>query len=150
MKSIVAVAAILGISLTAGISGYLLGRFTEAKRVQIQDAAAYALASQALEPGLASANPDEVEHALWLTLGNLRAVERTSNRAMPSDIAAMEIAIAYAKLAQMPVTANLQARKGLLMKQAISACQRTTSPNCNVEALTLLAQRLSAPGAPTR
>jgi len=146
MKSGIAVWAILGLSLTAGISGYWLGRFTEAKIIQIQDEAALG----ALRLELGSKNPDEVEHALWLTLGDLRVLERRPSQAMTRDIAAMEVAITYAKLAQMSHSLNQSARSELLMKHAISTCQKTASPNCNAEALASIARRLSAPAATTK
>jgi len=146
MKSSIAVMAILGLSLTAGISGYWLGRFTEAKSIQIQDEAAWG--ARPLELG--SNNPDEVEHALWLRLGDLHTIERRPSQAMTRDIAAMEIAITYAKLAQMSPALNQSARSGLLMKHAISTCQKTASPNCNAEALASIARRLSSPAATTK
>ena len=147
MKTTFAVPLIVGLSIAAGIAGYLLGGSTEAKIGQIRDASSQAAALLALEPGLNSTDPNEREHALWLKLGELRALERKPNQVMSGDIAAMEVAVTYAKLAQMHPTVDPLGRSELLMKHAVSACGKTASPNCNAEALSLIARRLGAPAS---
>jgi hypothetical protein len=97
-----------------------------------------------LEPELNSADPNVREHALWLKLGELRALGWKPDQVMSGDIAAMEVAVTYAKLAQMRPGLDAPGRSELLMKHAASACAKAASPNCNAEALSLIARRLSA------
>ncbi len=106
MKTTFAVALAAGLSIAAGLAGYWLGGSTEEKTGQIRDASSQATAILALEPGLNSTDPNEREHALWLTLGELRALQRKPNQVMSGDIAAMEVALTYAKLAQIQSAAD--------------------------------------------
>jgi hypothetical protein len=144
MKPLLAVSLIVGFSIATGVAGNWLGGFSEAKITQIRDSSSQAVALLALEPELNSADPHVREHALWLKLGELRALARKPNQLMSDDIAAVEIAITYAKLAQMPPALDAPGWSELLMKHAVSACAKAASPNCNAEALSLIALRLSA------
>lgn len=144
MNSSLAVPLIVGCSIATGVAGYWLGGYGEAKITQIRDSASQAAALQALEPGLNSADPNVREHALWLKLGELRALEWMPNQVMSGDIAAMEVAVTYAKLAQMHSTLETPGMSELLMKHAVSACAKAASPNCNAESVAMIARRLSA------
>ena len=143
MKSSLAVPLIVGFSIASGVAGYWVG-VSEAKITQIRDSASQAAALQALEPEMNSADPNVREHALWLKLGELPALEWMPNQVMSGDIAAMEVAVTYAKLAQVHPTSTTPGMSELLMKHAVSACEKAASSNCNAEALSLIARRLSA------
>lgn len=138
MKSVRSIFLAVGLSIAAGLSGYWLGGWSEAKITQVRDSSSQAAALLALEPGLNSADPNVREHALWLSLGELRGIASKQNQSMPGDLAAMEVAITYAKLAQVRPGVDPPGRSDLLMSHAVSACAKTASPNCNAEALSLI------------
>jgi hypothetical protein len=144
MKPSLAVPLFVGFSIATGVAGYWLGSLSEVKITQVRDSSSQAAALLALEPELNSADPNVREHALWLKLGELRALEWKPTQLMSGDIAAMEVAITYAKLAQLHPALGAPGRSELLMKHAVSACAKAASPNCNAEALSLIARRLSA------
>jgi hypothetical protein len=135
MKKLMALVALLLLVTATGVAGYRSGQIAEAVRAEIQETTAYAATMQALRPALSSSDEGEVERALWLTLGELRAAERRPSKAMPSDLARIEIAITYARLSELGSKTS-EAKAALLMKHALAACQAATSPNCSAEALT--------------
>ena len=147
-KSLVAV-VMISLLVAGALVGYLLGQSIAATNRELQDMYAYGQATSALQLELGSSDPQQVEHALWLTLGDLRSLERTSNAAMAPDLAAMETALTYLKLADLASTQLSEVRATTLRQRAVTACQRTSSPNCNVEALTLIVRhrQASAPSA---
>ena len=135
MKNRLVTVVMLAFLVAGTLAGYLLGQSTAAKNLDLQDMYVYAQSTKALQVELDSSDPEQVEHALWLTLGDLRSLEKRSNAAMPADLAAMEISLTYVKLADLASARQSEARTAALMKRAIAACQRTTSPNCNADAL---------------
>ena len=144
------VAVVMPALLVAGtVLGYLLGQSIAVKNLELNDFYVYGNSTAALQVELASTDPQQVEHALWLTLAELRSLERSSHAAMPPDLAAMEIAQTYVRLAALASSQQSKDRNAALMNRAVVECQRTTSPNCNAEALTLIAghRQASAPSA---
>jgi len=140
----------LPILLAGALPGYLVGQSIAATNLKLQDMYVYAESTKALQVELGSSDPQQVENALWLTLGDLRSLEKRPNAAMPADLAAMEMALTYVKLAGLASAQQSDARTRALMQRAVAACQRTTSPNCNAEALSLIVRHRQASVPSTR
>ena len=149
MKNRIVAVVMLALLSAGTLLGYLLGQSIAAKNLVLQDMYVYAESTKALQVELGSPDPQQVEHALWLTLGDLRSLEKRPYAAMPADLAAMEIALTYVKLANLASAQQSEDRKAALMKRATAACQQTTSPNCNADALSLIVRhrQASAPSA---
>jgi len=150
MKNRLVAVVMLALLLAGTLLGYFLGQSTAAKSRELQHIYFYAESTKARQVELGSSDPQQVEHALWLTLGDLRSLEKRPTGAMPADLAAMEIALTYAKLADLASAQRSEARAGALMKRAVVACQRTTSPNCNTETLSLIVRHRQASAPSTR
>jgi hypothetical protein len=150
MKNRTVAVVMLALPFAGAIAGYLLGQSTAAKNLELRHMYVYAESTKTLQVELGSSDPQQVENALWLTLGDLRSLEKTPNAAMPADLAAMETALTYVKLAGLASAQQSEARVAALMKQAVAACQRTTSPNCNAEALSLMVRHRQASAPSTK
>lgn len=150
MKNRLLAVVMLALLLAGALVGYLLGQSTAAKNLELQDMYVYAESTKTLQVELGSSDPQQVENALWLTLGDLRSLEMRPSAAMPADLAAMEAALTYVKLAGLASAQQSESRVAALMKQAVAACKRTTSPNCNAEALSLIVRHRQASAPSTK
>jgi hypothetical protein len=150
MRSTVVTALVVGTAVAAGSAGYWLGSTTAAGAAAVQNTFVDAQLMKALQFSISSASPGEAENALWLNLGVLHVAESKPNPPMGRDNTAMQIALTYARLAQLQPSLKPEAKVGLLMQRAVAACQRTGSPNCTAEALSAMAQKLSAQGGGTK